>query len=445
MVLGEPKAMGFVTMGPLAKSTPQSWKALSLAVLASGFLSLFILRDASPVLRLAAASLGMIWVIKLAAVLWQVGDGANPRSGLGLLAFFFAWPGVSLAGFEARKKEPPAQTGARFLESWLGFTLGSLALLFLCLLGKGESLLVNYLALLCVLFIVHLGLVEVIADLLRLLGFAPHSLFDRPFLARSLRDFWSARWNLAFVDMNKIFLLKPLHGKLPAGLLIFSIFLVSGLLHELGISYADGQSWGLPLLYFALQGLGMELEKRFRFPRPLVWLWILAPVPLLFTPAFVNLFLGGLGEAVASIADDLPLDELLRWGLRAGGFAHFLILGASFQVPSRLGWKEEFKKLSNLNRKVFWTYGAYILVIIVFLGVTSLLLSRDVDQLTAAPARLWILFTALFWWARVLIDLFYMKHDDWPQGPLFTVGHTCLTTLFLFLAVLYTVVLGSTL
>jgi hypothetical protein len=418
-------------------------KPFSLAVLAAGFAGLFLLKDEAPVIRLAAASLGMIWVIKLAAFLWQVSEGARLRSPLGLLAYFTIWPGVSLAGFLERKKEPPIRTGERFLEAWLSFVLGALALLALCLWGKGQSLVLNYASLICVLLIVHLGLMEVIADLLRLLGFSPSSLFDRPFLATSLRDFWSARWNLAFVDMNRIFLLKPLHGKLPAGLLVFSIFAVSGLLHELGISYAAGAGWGLPLLYFVIQGTGMELEKRWKLPRFLVWLWVLLPVPLLFTPAFVDLFLGGLGALVSGFVLSFTITEALRAALVLGGFAHLMILGASFQVPGKLGWKEEFRKLKTLNRKVFWTYGAYILVIIIFMSGVSFTLARNVESLGSPPALLWLFFIALFWWARVLTDHFYMSHEDWPEGPLFTVGHACLSTLFLFLACLYTALLVS--
>lgn len=418
-------------------------KLFSLAVLAAGFTGLFLLKGQAPVIRLAAASLGMIWVIKLAAFLWQVSEGAKLRSPLGLLAFFTVWPGVSLAGFQERKKEPAAHTGDRFLESWLSFVFGALALLALCLWGKGESTPINYASLACILLIVHLGLMEVIADLLRLLGFSPSSLFDRPFLASSLRDFWSTRWNLAFVDMNKIFLLKPLHGKLPAGLLVFSIFAVSGLLHELGISYADGASWGRPLLYFLIQGAGMKLEKKWKLPRALVWLWVVLPVPLLFTPAFVNLFLGGLGALVSGFVLSLTITEALRAALVFGGIAHLMILGASFQVPGKLGWKEEFRKLKPLNRKVFWTYGAYILVIIIFMSGVSFTLAREVQNLGSPAALLWLLFIALFWWARVLTDFFYMSHEDWPQGPLFTVGHTCLATLFLFLACLYSALLAA--
>lgn len=413
-------------------------KLLALLLIALGFVGLYFLREQAPVVRLIAASLGMIWIIKIAALMWQASDSTKPRSTLGLLAFLFAWPGVSFSGFNERKDIAPT-TGSRFLEAWITLLTGIGVLIGASLIGRGESTAFNYLALFSILLIIHLGLVEVITDGIRLLGFSPQSLFDRPYLASSLRDFWSIRWNRAFVDMNKIFIMGPLRDKAPLAVLTFSIFAVSGILHEMGISYADGISWGHPLLYFVIQGVGMEIEKHRKLPRILVWAWIIAPVSLLFTPAFTNLFLGSLGKLISDFTFSINLPEFFRYGLLIGGLFHLLVLCASIQVPGKLGWHEEFQKLSSLNRKVFWTYGGYIFSIIVFMSAASILLSRQDYQTLGLPVFLWIIFVALFWWARVLTDFFYMSHSDWPKGPLFSVGHVCLTTLFISMDVLYTV------
>ena len=408
-------------------------KTAALLLLAAGFFSLWLFRESSPLARLALSSLGLIWVIKLAAYLWQSSE--QRTSVAGTLAYFLAWPGISLVGFHHRAADPHPETGTRFLSAWLTMLAGVALLFALAWAGRGESLPLNYGSLVAIFFVVHLGLMEALADGLRLLGFRPASLFDRPWRASSLQDFWSLRWNRAFVDMNKIFLARPLQGKLPSGVLVFAIFLVSGILHELSISYADAQSWGLPFAYFVIQGFGMLLERRLSFPRALVWAWVLLPLPLLFPPAFVNLFLGGLSQWIVAGLEAIPRDALIRGALAAGGCAHLLVICASVQVPSKLGWKEEFRKLRPLNRKVFWTYGAYIFVIILFQAGVSLLLSRS--DLTQAPARAWLLFIALFWWARVLTDTFYFSHADWPEGPLFRIGHVCLTTVFVALAALY--------
>lgn len=413
-------------------------KMFSLLLIAFGFVGLYLLRDLNPLVRLIAASIGMIGVIKIAALIWQVADGVRFKSKSGAFLFLLTWPGISIAGFTERKEVDP-KTGSRFLESWLTFLAGIGILVVVSLLGKGDSTALNYIALLSILLIVHLGLVEVVADGIRLLGFSPRSLFDRPYLATSLRDFWSARWNRAFVDMNKIFIMGPLRDKVPLAVLTFSIFAISGILHEIGISYADGMSWGHPILYFVVQGIGMEIEKHWKLNRPLIWVWILLPVPLLFTPAFTNLFLGNFSRTVADFALNVKISEVFHYGLILGGVFHLLVLCASVQVPGKLGWREEFQKLSNLNRKVFWTYGGYIFSIIVFMSATSFLLSQQNFQTLSASVLLWTVFIALFWWARVLTDFFYMNHNDWPKGPLFSVGHVCLSTLFMTMAVLYSV------
>lgn len=414
-------------------------KAFALFAITFGFIGLYFFRDFHPLFRLLAASIGMIGVIKIAALIWQLSDGTHFKSRSGVFVFLLAWPGVSVAGFTERKEIDPT-TGSRFLEAWLTFLAGLGILIGVSLVGRGDSTALNYIALFSIMLIVHLGLVEVVADGIRLLGFSPRSLFDRPYLAASLRDFWSVRWNRAFVDMNKIFIMTPLRDKVPLAILTFSIFAVSGVLHEVGISYADGMSWGLPLLYFVVQGVGMEIEKRWKLHRALVWVWILLPVPLLFTPAFTNLFLGSLSRIISDFAFSMQIGDVFQYCLILGGAFHIMVLCASVQVPGKLGWHEEFRKLSSLNRKVFWTYGGYILSIIVFMSVSSFLLSKQNFQSLGAPVFLWTVFIALFWWARVLTDFFYMSHSDWPKGPLFSVGHVCLSTLFISMAVLYSFV-----
>ncbi len=411
-------------------------KVAGLIIIFVGFALLPLSSSLGPVARLAAASLGLLVFIKVAALLWQLSDGLKIGSKLGLAAFLLTWPGTQYDGFEKRAAQPPRHTGRLFLESWLQMLAGVAGLSLAAYFGRGESTVWNYVALVSILFIIHMGLIEVMADGLRLVGFNPKSLFDRPVLANSLRDFWSERWNRAFVDMNKIFLLEPLRGRVPGVALLLGIFLVSGVLHEVAISFPAGGPWGWPLLYFAFQGIGVVSERFIKWPRPLVIAWILMPLPILFPPQFVDLFLGSLTEWIYQNLLTRSLADYLYYGFLLGAAFHALVLCASVQVPGKLGWREEFKKLRSLNRKAFWTYGAYILTIIIFMGGVSLYLAHVPNH--GWTEWIWILFIALFWWARVGIDFLYMKHEDWPQGPLFTVGHICLTTLFITMTALYT-------
>jgi alginate O-acetyltransferase complex protein AlgI len=75
-------------------------------------------------------------------------------------------------------------------------------------------------------------------------------------------------------------------------------FVASGVLHELAISVPVRAGYGLPMLYFALQGLLVLIEHQLeRAGRPVsrwgawahVWViaWLVIPAPILFHQPFL--------------------------------------------------------------------------------------------------------------------------------------------------------------
>ena len=129
-------------------------------------------------------------------------------------------------------------------------------------------------------------------------------------------------------------------------------------------------------------------------------------------------------------------ESYLSLALWLAGIGHFCILIASVQVPARLGWREDFRQLTPFNRKLVWVYAAYTLFTIVAFGVLTLLLHDELlrgDRAAAALAA----FIAIYWTARLLIDLFLFDHRDWPAGPQFLIGHILLAALFAALAGTY--------
>ena len=125
---------------------------------------------------------------------------------------------------------------------------------------------------------------------------------------RKPAPFWSRRWNLAFRDYASPFLLVPLcrwSNSLTATLAGYTF---SGLVHELAISLPAGSGYGLPTLYFLLQGLGMVIERT-AAKRGLVltgglrgWMWTACvTIPgayLLFHPPFIRTVVLPLLDAV---------------------------------------------------------------------------------------------------------------------------------------------------
>lgn len=130
---------------------------------------------------------------------------------------------------------------------------------------------------------------------------------------------------------------------------------------------------------------------------------------------------------------------LMHWlnlALWLAGAGHFCLLMASFQVPHRLGWKEDLVKLMPFNRKLLWVYGGFTVLTIVAFGTLTLLLHAEIMRGDRAALAL-AAFIAIYWTARILVDAFYFKHTDWPPGLSFVAGHVLLTTLFVALAGTY--------
>jgi hypothetical protein len=133
-------------------------------------------------------------------------------------------------------------------------------------------------------------------------------------------------------------------------------------------------------------------------------------------------------------------EHWLSLALWLAGIGHFCILFASFQVPARLGWKEDLDQLTPFNRKLMWVYGGTTLLTIVAFGAMTLFLHREFLQGDRAAVAL-AAFIAIFWTLRIVVDFVYFEHSDWPKGIQFVVGHFFLTALFAVLAVTYWTVL----
>jgi hypothetical protein len=125
--------------------------------------------------------------------------------------------------------------------------------------------------------------------------------------------------------------------------------------------------------------------------------------------------------------------DLALW---LAGIGHFCLLGASFQVPARLGWKEDLAQLRPFNRKLMWTYGAFTVLTIVAFGILTLTLHNEFLKGDRAAIGL-AAFIAVYWTARIVVDAVYFKHGDWPSGRSFVLGHVVLTGLFIALASTY--------
>lgn len=125
--------------------------------------------------------------------------------------------------------------------------------------------------------------------------------------------------------------------------------------------------------------------------------------------------------------------DVLLW---LAGVGHFVILAASFQVPSRLRWKEDLAQLMPFNRKLLWVQSGFTVLTIIAFGTLTLLLHDELLRGDRAALALAV-FIATYWTARILVDALYFSHEDWPKGRQFIFGHILLTALFTALAASY--------
>jgi hypothetical protein len=130
------------------------------------------------------------------------------------------------------------------------------------------------------------------------------------------------------------------------------------------------------------------------------------------------------------------IERLFNLDLWLVGLGHFAILIASFQVPYRLGWKEDLRSLTPFNRKLLWVQSGFTVLTILSLGTLTLCLHAELLRGDRAAMGL-ALFIGIYWTARIGVDAFYFSHDDWPKGRQFVIGHILLTCLFAALAASY--------
>lgn len=409
------------------KPTPRSQLAflLPLAVILA---SLAFAVHLSALERLVASTVILYSAFKLAAVLKFPGS---------IHGAYFLWPGLDPRPFQVAR-QATVEDGPRFGYGLARLIIGIIGLgvvsVFSAQLGQSAA---TWLAIAAILFAIHLGFSDMLTGLAQSLGWRVKPLFDSPLRARSLSDFWSRRWNRPFVELDRIFFLPGLTKKFGLKSGVIGVFILSGLLHEFAISYPAGAGYGGPLAYFGIQAALMLVEKRLKI-KSRIWTLsaILLPLPILFHAPFRQACVWPLVEFISIQLNRINVPVAMTYLTLVLATAQMFVLAASFQVPTRLGWKEDLPKLSPFNGKLMWTYGAFTVYTIVSWSILTFILGKEmVAGTTAGLAIASVIF--LFWLSRIATDAFYFRSGDWPKGPFMQIGHAMLNALFAFLVLGY--------
>jgi hypothetical protein len=122
--------------------------------------------------------------------------------------------------------------------------------------------------------------------------------------------------------------------------------------------------------------------------------------------------------------------------LRVGGVLQLGILLASALVPGVLRWRTELRSLSPLSRQLIWVHGAFIVLVIVSLGLVSLVEAEPLAD-GSLLARTVCGFIAVFWGARLAIQFFVFDGRPYLTHWFLKIGYHALTATFLYLTVVF--------
>jgi hypothetical protein len=212
------------------------------------------------------------------------------------LIYLLFWPGMSLKEFVGT---PPARKLTDSARMWLAAatkTLAGAGVLWLAvpIIPADAWLLRGWVGMIGIIMMLHFGTFHLLALALRASGMNARANMQAPLLARSLADFWGNRWNTAFNVLADRYGFRPLTPRIGPRAALAAVFLTSGLLHEAVITLPARGGYGLPTAYFALQAVGLFVERlplirrRAWLKRLFAWLVLLVPLGCLFPPMFVR-------------------------------------------------------------------------------------------------------------------------------------------------------------
>lgn len=128
--------------------------------------------------------------------------------------------------------------------------------------------------------------------------------------------------------------------------------------------------------------------------------------------------------------------DRLEDALRVAGALLLGICAASLGVPRALRWREDIARLRPLNRQIFVTYSGYILATNLAQALLALLRPEWLvagGGLAGGVSA----YCALYWGARLAIQLFGYDRASAPQGALYEAAHWGFTAAFAAIALVF--------
>jgi hypothetical protein len=133
--------------------------------------------------------------------------------------------------------------------------------------------------------------------------------------------------------------------------------------------------------------------------------------------------------------------EILKVALLIAGALHLVPLLAGLTMPRVLHWGSDLGKLDALTRQLIWVHGAFIAITVLAFGLITMTAAESMLQGTPLAVGI-AAFIGLFWFLRLLIQLFYFDAHPWLTNSFRTVGYNSLTFVFGYFSVVYLLTAG---
>lgn len=279
----------------------QSWLLSAVGII--GVHLIFI--NEHPVLRMLALIATTFTAMKVVAVAKSYANKPLKLTLMQWTVFAAGWAGMRAEPFETLGGKPlpgawpMIRFGASRVAAGLLLILAAHGIMGGHLNQAFAFILVSIILLIGFSLLLHFGALGISAGAWRLRGANTYVLFKSPSKSMSLTEFWGKRWNLAFSEMTSITIFRPLRNRIGAAAALMIAFIFSGILHEIALSVPVNTGYGLPTLYFIIQGTMVLVEKvlvrkKVNFLQHRVYarawtlFWVIVPMPMLFHEQFIK-------------------------------------------------------------------------------------------------------------------------------------------------------------
>jgi hypothetical protein len=122
--------------------------------------------------------------------------------------------------------------------------------------------------------------------------------------------------------------------------------------------------------------------------------------------------------------------------LRTAGLLLLLLAALHPLLPRALGWREDLRKLTLVNRQIFLVHVVFIVLLLILFGILTFSFASEL----AAPsplARAVLCGLAIFWGLRLATQLFIYDRSLWRGNVRNTTVHVLASLLWLYLTAVF--------